>query len=80
MNISPIRYEPYAVDIQCTEEDIIISIADGRKICVPLIWFPRLFKATPEQQADWRLIGRGIGIHWESIDEDISVESLLSVQ
>ena len=45
---------------------------------MPLEWFPRLRDATPEQRKNWRLIGGGVGIHWEDVDEDISVESLLA--
>jgi hypothetical protein len=55
-----------------------VALADGREISVPLAWFPRLQKATRAQRAKWRLIGRGLGIHWEEIDEDISVEALLA--
>ena len=53
-------------------------LADGREISAPLQWFPRLFGATPQQRAQWELIGDGIGIHWPQIDEDIEVESLLA--
>ncbi len=54
-----------------------VRLLDGREISVPLEWFPRLRNATSEQRKNWRLIGRGVGIHWEDIDEDISVASLL---
>jgi len=54
-----------------------IRLLDGREISIPLAWFPKLRDATPEQRNKWRLIGRGIGIHWEDIDEDISIGSLL---
>jgi hypothetical protein len=54
-----------------------IRLLDGREISIPLEWFPRLRDASMEQKKNWRLIGRGIGIHWEEIDEDISVSSLL---
>ncbi|MGI8898129.1 MAG: DUF2442 domain-containing protein [Pyrinomonadaceae bacterium] len=57
-----------------------VVLADGREIYVPLVWSPRLRKATPEQRKEWRLIGGGIGIHWKAIDEDISVESLLRLK
>ena len=57
-----------------------VTLTDGRVLSVPLVWFPRLQDATPDQRKDWRLIGQGIGIHWESIDEDISVESLLAIK
>ena len=68
-----------AVDVSFTEDEIIVTLADARRVCAPLEWFPRLLQATPAQRANWRLIGRGVGIHWEEIDEDISVRSLLAV-
>ncbi|MCZ7542584.1 MAG: DUF2442 domain-containing protein [Anaerolineae bacterium] len=55
-----------------------VQLSDGRQISVPMEWFPRLRDATPAQRQDWRLIGRGVSIHWEDIDEDISVEGLLA--
>ena len=54
-----------------------VLLQDGREIGVPLLWFPRLRNASKEQLNDWRLIGNGVGIHWESIDEDISIAALL---
>lgn len=71
------RSEALAVDVSCTNHTLRVTLADGRTISVPLAWFPRLLEATPKQRAEWELIGGGIGIHWESIDEDISVASLL---
>ena len=56
-----------------------VSLADGRELAVPLEWFPNLRDATPEQRSHWRFIGRGQGIHWPDIDEDISVAGLLRV-
>ena len=66
-----------AVDVKCTDDELIVSLVDGRRVSAPLAWFPRLLKATPKQRANWRLIGRGVGIHWDDIDEDISVRTLL---
>jgi hypothetical protein len=60
-----------------TKDMLYVQLQDGREIGVPLLWFPRLRKASEEQLKDWRLIGNGVGIHWESIDEDISVSALL---
>jgi len=60
-------------------EHIHVSLADGREISAPLDWFPRLLRATDEQRFQWELIGRGVGIHWEDIDEDISVAGLLGL-
>lgn len=54
-----------------------VRLADGREISVPLEWYPRLRDASPEQRSRWRLIGRGVGIHWDEIDEDLSVAGLL---
>jgi hypothetical protein len=68
-----------AVDVRFTEDALQVSLSDGREVSVPLEWFPRLRNATPEQRGKWRLIGRGIGIHWEGIDEDIAVTTLLRV-
>ena len=68
--------EPLAVDVSCTNDSLRVVLADGREISAPLVWFPRLQKATPEERKNWRLIGSGIGIHREAVDEDISVESL----
>ncbi|MCU0454885.1 MAG: DUF2442 domain-containing protein [Bacteroidales bacterium] len=60
-----------------TKDMLYVQLQDGREIGVPLLWFPRLRKATEEQLKDWRLVGNGIGIHWDIIDEDISVSALL---
>jgi hypothetical protein len=68
-----------AVDVSFTEDEIIVSLVDGRRVSAPLEWFPRLLNATPAQRANWSLIGRGVGIHWEDVDEDISVRSLSAV-
>ena len=69
--------EVTAVEVSCTTDTLNVLLADGRMISTPLAWFPRLVDATPKQRAAWELIGGGIGIHWEAIDEDISVASLL---
>ena len=71
------RGEALAVDVFCASHTLRVVLADARTISVPLAWSPRLLEATPKQRAEWKLIGGGIGIHWETIDEDISVASLL---
>ena len=79
MSISAVEIEiPKAEDVKVTEDTLSVELSDGRTISVPLEWFPRLVHATPEEKNNWRLIGRGNGIHWEDIDEDISVEGLLT--
>ena len=67
-----------AQNVTTSDDPLIVDLADGRTITVPLAWFPRLPRATPKQRANWRLIGRGVGIHWEDVDEDISVRTLLA--
>ena len=78
MSILAVKIEPLAKDVHFTNDSICVILADGREVSAPLEWFPRLRDATDEQRKNWRLIGGGIGIHWEPIDEDISVESLLA--
>ena len=80
MSTLAIDVEPLAVGVECTNDMLKVVLADGREISVPLVWSPRLLRATPEQRKEWRLIGGGIGIHWASVDEDISVESLLRLK
>jgi hypothetical protein len=63
--------------VQVTDDELTVVLADGRRISAPLAWFPRLLRATPEQRADWELLGDGEGIHWPSADEDLSVSGLL---
>jgi hypothetical protein len=64
-------------DVHFTEDVISVDLADGRTITAPLVWYPRLLNATPEQRANWRIAGGGYGIHWPDIDEDLSTEGLL---
>jgi hypothetical protein len=70
--------EPRIIDLSFSSDSLRVVLADGREVQAPLEWFPRLRDASDNQRKKWRLIGRGIGIHWEEIDEDISVNSLLS--
>jgi hypothetical protein len=78
MRTSPIELEiPNAENITVTEDTLSVDLSDGRTISVPLIWYPRLAHASSVERNNWRLIGKGIGIHWEDVDEDISVEGLL---
>lgn len=67
-----------AVDVVFTDDELVVTLVDGRRVSAPLEWFPRLLSSTSEQRAKWRLIGGGVGIHWDDVDEDISVRSLLA--
>jgi hypothetical protein len=72
-----VKLDATAVDVTVTDDRLVVILADGRELAAPLLWFPRLLEATDGQRRNWRLIGRGQGIHWPDIDEDISVASLL---
>jgi hypothetical protein len=79
MTISAVEIDvPSAEGVTVTEDTLTVDLSDGRTISVPLAWFPRLMRSAPEERNNWRLIGRGHGIHWKDIDEDISVEGLLA--
>jgi hypothetical protein len=77
MPTSAVRFDATAVDVTVTDDRLLVVLADGRELAAPLAWFPRLSEATDDQRKNWRLIGRGQGIHWPEVDEDISVASLL---
>lgn len=69
--------EIIAVNVSFDKDMMHVRLKDGREISVPLEWFPRLKEATPRQRKNWRLIAKGVGIHWPDLDEDISVPALL---
>ena len=81
MSTSAVRVslDPAAIDVAISGELLRVTLSDGRELAAPLQWFPRLLDATPEQRQRWRLIGRGQGIHWPDVDEDISVRGLLGL-
>ena len=69
--------EQTAQDARFNDDDLMIKLNDGRTRSVPLAWFPRLFHATPVERANWRWVGRGIGIHWPDLDEDTAIDDLI---
>ena len=77
MSISEVEVVPLAIAVETSDDELTVSLADGRRISVPLVWFPRLLDATSDERAEFRLIGGGEGIHWPRMDEDISVAGLL---
>jgi hypothetical protein len=66
--------------VECSDDELRVSLTDGRTLSIPVAWFPRLLHASPTQRADYELLGDGQGIHWPAIDEDISVMGLLAAQ
>ncbi len=77
MSSSPTDIGARALDVRVTKDELVVHLTDGRRLAVPLAWFPRLRDATASQRATWVLIGNGEGIHWPEIDEDLSVAGLL---
>ena len=71
LNLSAVEH------VTVTSDALAVDLSDGRSIMVPLAWYSRLMHATDSERENWRLIGNGYGIHWEDLDEDISVEGLL---
>lgn len=79
MSTSTVEMEvPSAQDVRVTRDTLAVDLTDGRSISVPLEWYPRLVHASDEERDGWRFIGGGQGIHWDRLDEDISVASLLA--
>lgn len=78
MSSLALQSDPRAEHVQCTDDELVVILTDGRTLSVPLAWFPRLASASVQQRAEYELLGDGSGIHWPAIDEDISVLGLLA--
>ena len=77
MSISAIKTDERVQNVYFDEDNISVDLIDGRTITVPLVWYPRLLAATPNQREAWTICGGGYGIHWSEINEDLSTEGLL---
>ncbi len=77
MSVSPDLVEAQADAVEVTDTQLIVDLVDGRRVLVPLAWFPTLLNASPQVRSNWEFIGDGEGIHWPDIDADISVPGLL---
>lgn len=75
--MSTLTFEANATKIWFDNENMWVALTDGRQLSIPLLYFPRLLNATSEQRNNYELSGDGTGIHWEEIDEDISVPGLI---
>ena len=71
------RPAPVVTAVSVTDEAVQFELSDGRTVSAPLAWYPRLAHGTPAERAHWRLVGRGAGVHWPDLDEDIGIEGLL---
>jgi hypothetical protein len=77
MGILALGADERVANVSLSEDSLCVALRDGRKISVPLTWYPRLLHATPQQRGNWKLAGGGYGIHWPDVDEDLSTEGLL---
>ena len=80
MSTSAATDVPVATEVKVTSDMLVVGLRDGRVVLVPLTRYPRLAAATPGERRRWELVGPGIGIHWPALDEDVSVEALLTGQ
>lgn len=78
MRSSAVEKRPLARHVDVTADELLVELADGRRLAVPLVWFPRLRMASSEARGRWELLGDGEGIHWPDADEDLSVAGLLA--
>ncbi len=77
MSILADKKEAKATDVWFSNDMLFVRLSDGREVGAPIAWFPRLKNASEKERKNWRFVGNGIGIHWQDIDEDISVGGLL---
>lgn len=77
MGILAVSADERVKDVRVAGDALSVDLMDGRTITVPLVWFPRLAAATPEQLANWQVAGGGYGLYWPDLDEDLSTEGLL---
>ena len=77
MGILALAADERVAGVEFTSDSLVVSLMDGRRISVPLVWYPRLFAATEAQRKNWKLSGGGYGIHWPDLDEDLSTVGLL---
>jgi len=78
MSTFAVELEPRAQSARCTDDELIVQLADGRTLSVPLIWFPRFASAAARDRTEVRVLGGGDGLHWPALDEEISVAGLLA--
>jgi hypothetical protein len=78
MTTLTLEADPIALTIVITETHLIVDLADGRQLSVPLAWYPRLLQGTPEERENWEIFGDGIAIEWADLDEHIELEGLLA--
>ena len=79
MGILALSADERVRDVRVSSDTLTVDLMDGRTISVPLLWYPRLLAGTPKQRANWEPCAAGYGIHWPSLDEDVSIDALLDI-
>lgn len=77
MSILAVKTDERVEAVYFTRDSIVVDLVDGRTISAPLLWYPRLLKASSKERSHWEVCGSGYGIHWPDLDEDLSSEGLL---
>jgi len=77
MGTTAVELQPVAETVAVTDSELVVGLVDGRRLSVPIVWFPRLLHASKAARNNWQLLGDGEGIHWPDVDEDLSVRGLL---
>ena len=77
MGILALQADERVRDVRVSDDSLTVDLMDGRTISVPLVWYPRLLRATAQQRRNWVPAGAGYGIHWPDVDEDLTTEGLL---
>lgn len=78
MSTLTLEIEPRAQSLELTADSMIVALGDGRRLSVPLAWYPRLLHATAAERTKWQLLGEGYAIEWPELDEHIGIEGLLA--
>ena len=78
MSTLVLEVEPAVVNVKVTDDDLILQLADGRRIFVPLAWYPRLLNASEGERGRWHILGDGYAIEWPDLDEHVGIEGLLA--
>ncbi|MBW4474106.1 MAG: DUF2442 domain-containing protein [Stenomitos rutilans HA7619-LM2] len=78
MTTLTLEIEPFAAQVNVTDEKLMVALVDGRSLTVPLAWYPRLLHASQEERQNWQLLGDGYAIEWVDLDEHTSLEGLLA--
>ena len=73
-----LEVDPLVVEVSVANEQLTVDLADGRRLIVPLAWYPRLWHASPAERQNWQLLGDGYAIEWPDLDEHIGIEGLLA--